>query len=281
MKNRGTSARTRLRLLSGNQCIRVQSGRIEENPQSADEGRIVRWYLAAGKTPPSKRSIVTASVCTIVISAFIYSLFGVTAVCVPICWCGFYISMNHRIRKRAELFELDYTAFLLSLASSIRTGLDPLVAFGQCATLFPSNGILAQEIRKTVLEVEAGIGEERAFRNFALHIAHPDVDLLRAALVFSRRQGSSLGSCLHRLARVTRQRQSFRRKMKGAVAMQRLSAFGIGACAVFVGIIQGTSNPQGIRDAWEHSVGRSVLCAGLFLVVGGLFWMIHMSRRRL
>lgn len=115
---------------------------------------------------------------------------------------------------------------------------------------------------------------------FARSIGHPDIGLLRTALVLSRRQGSSLSACLHRLAKVTRQRQSFRRKVRGAVAMQRLSAFGIAGCTVIVGVIQFTSNPHALRQAWNFPAGRLALSGGLGLVAVGLLWMLHMSRRR-
>jgi Flp pilus assembly protein TadB len=212
----------------------------------------------------------------------LYILAGAIAFVIPpVAALLCYLRLVTLVSSRAELFERDYTAFLLSLASSIRTGLDPLRAFIQCGELFPENSILSIEVKKTSHAIESGRGEDWAFGHFAYSIKHPDIGLLRAALILSRRQGSSLGTCLHRLARVTRQRQSFRRKIRGAVAMQRLSAFGIAGCTVIVGVIQGTSNPRAIHDAWQHPTGSIALAGGLGLVLFGLGWMLYMSRRRL
>ena len=62
--------------------------------------------------------------------------------------------------------------------------------------------------------------------------------------------------------------------------MQRLSAFGIAGCTVIVGLIQATSNPHAMRDAWDYPIGRVALSGGFSLVMLGLAWMLYMSRRQ-
>ena len=192
-----------------------------------------------------------------------------------------HIGMKRRIFKRAEGFERDYTAFLLSLASAIRTGLDPLVALVESYQLFPETSVLRQELLKVRAAVEAGMAEERIISEFASTIRHPDVAMFRSAFMMARREGSSLGVCLERLARVTRQRQSFRRKTRAAVAMQKLSAYCIGGCVVMVGFVQFAANPKGMMTVASHPVGSKALLLAACLVVGGLGWMMRMSRARL
>jgi Flp pilus assembly protein TadB len=239
-------------------------------------------FERAGRPLPRFSQCILSGFVITVVTLIASRLVGLIALLIPVAVLGiYYIWLQALVRSRVEHFERDYTAFLLSLASSIRTGQDPLMAFTQCGKLFSESSVLALEVKKTAREIESGKGEEWAFGNFANSIKHPDIALLRAALILSRRQGSSLGTCLHRLARVTRQRQSFRRKIRGAVAMQRLSAFGIAACTVIVAIIQVTSNPRAIRDAWQHPIGSLALAGGIALVILGLGWMIYMSRRRL
>ena len=239
-------------------------------------------FERAGRPLPRFSHCILSSLVITVVTLIASRLVGLIALLIPVAVLGIhYIWLQALVCSRVEYFERDYTAFLLSLASSIRTGQDPLMAFTQCGELFSASSVLALEVKKTAREIESGKGEEWAFSNFANSIKHPDIALLRAALILSRRQGSSLGTCLHRLARVTRQRQSFRRKIRGAVAMQRLSAFGIAGCTVIVAIIQVTSNPRAIRDAWQHPIGSLALAGGVALVILGLGWMIYMSRRRL
>lgn len=192
-----------------------------------------------------------------------------------------YSRIRRRIRARAVDFERDYTAFLLSLASAVRTGLDPLVAALQSDELFADGSELRKELVKFKCNIDRGMGEEQAIMEFAGTIDHPDVQLFRTAFILARREGSSLSLCLQRLARVTRQRQSFRRKVRAAVAMQKLSSIGIAGCAVVVGLFQSFANPAAIREAFNHPFGFKLLACGLFFMTLGLVWMMRMTRSRM
>lgn len=183
--------------------------------------------------------------------------------------------------KRAESFERDYPAFLLALCSSIRTGLDPLTALQNLQKLFPGNGELGRELKILNDAVLSGKNEEQAIAAFGRNIRHPDITLFRTAFLLARRQGSSLGEALHRLAKVTRSRQSFRRKMRGAVAMQRLSAFGILFCALAIGLFQALTSPAALRDAFADPIGKQALAAGIVLMLIGIGWMIRLTRQRI
>ncbi len=182
--------------------------------------------------------------------------------------------------RRAEAFESDYPAFLLALASAIRTGLDPVVALCRTEKLFDHDSLLGAELKKSREEIEQGIPEDTVLGTFASNIHHPDIDLFRVAFILSRQQGSSLSPCLHRLVKVTRQRQSFRRKTAAAVAMQRLSAFGIAVCAFATGSIQFLSNPSAFQDALTHPFGSRFILLGAVLMVSGIGWMLFLTRRR-
>jgi Flp pilus assembly protein TadB len=179
-----------------------------------------------------------------------------------------------------EGFERDYPAFLVALAASIRTGLDPLSAMLGLKDLFPTTTILGAQLARTAALIESGATEERAIAGFGEEVSHPDLPLFRSAFLLARREGSSLGDCLERLASVTRARQSFRRKTRAAVAMQRLSAFGIGGCAVLIGVMQAVANLDALVAAVNHPVGFRLLCIGFGLVVFGLGWMLRLTRSK-
>jgi Flp pilus assembly protein TadB len=192
-----------------------------------------------------------------------------------------FMLLKRKVFNRAENFERDYPALLVALASSVRTGLDPLVALTQSEQLFSPQSQMGKELHSLRLCIERGDSEEDALASFGRSIAHPDIPLFRTAFILSRRQGASLGECMHRLARVTRQRQSFRRKVRSAVAMQKLSAVGIGGCAIVIGIIQMISNPTSISAAWHDPVGQRLLALGCGLILAGLGWMMNMARARM
>ena len=182
---------------------------------------------------------------------------------------------------RTEAFECDYPAFLLSLSSAVRTGLDPVTAFCRSEILFTEDSILRKELEKSREAIERGAGEEDVIRGFAASIAHPDLDLFRTAFILSRKQGSSLSPCLQRLVKVTRQRQSFRRKTASAVALQKISALGIAGCALATGAMQYGTNPAAFHQTLAHPLGSRALLLGAFCMVSGLCWMLYMTRRRL
>lgn len=183
--------------------------------------------------------------------------------------------------KRSENFESDYPAFLLSLASSVRTGMDPLSAMIEVEKIFEPDSELRKELLKFSAAIGKGKSEQAAISDFGSTINHPDIQLFRTAFILARKEGSSLGDCLQRLAKVTRQRQSFRRKIKSAVAMQRLSAFGIGGCAIAITVIQVLGNPRILEDSIAHPIGQRLMISGTFLIIFGLFWMIRMTRSKI
>lgn len=183
--------------------------------------------------------------------------------------------------RRTIAFEKDYPAFLLSLRSAVRTGHDPLMALEHSVALFPKESVVRGEVSKVVKALNEGKTEDEAIGLFALTIPHPDVPLFRTGFLLSRKQGSSLAPCLERLVKTTRQRQSFRRKIASAVAMQKLSSFGVAGCALFVPVMQFITAPDDLKAAFEHPVGGVVITIGAGLVVFGFFWMLSMSRQKL
>jgi tight adherence protein B len=195
-----------------------------------------------------------------------------------------YATQIHLIERRCEKrqmgFDRDYTALLMSLASGIKTGLDPLIALTQSAQLFQKTSIMCAELESINTALQEGLSEESAIARFGSRVRHPDVKLFRMAFALARKEGASLSYCLQRLARVTRQRQSFRRKTRGAVAMQKLSAFGIAGCTLLIGAIQGITNRGAFIEAFMHPYGRVLLILGLLLVGIGIIWMVKMAKIR-
>jgi Flp pilus assembly protein TadB len=189
-----------------------------------------------------------------------------------------YLWLKRKIVERARSFERDYTALLLSLASAVRTGLDPLVALSQAGELFSKSSVIRRELLIFKDNCDRGLTEELAIRGFASSIAHPDIALFRSAMILARKEGSSLSSCLERLARVTRQRQSFRRKVQAAVALQKISAIAIGACALVIISIQYSSNTSAFMAALSHPLASRVIWLGFGLVIIGIVWLSRMAK---
>ena len=231
--------------------------------EAAQKLFLLRWFCSTG---------FVVSVALLITSIPVAILLA----CLMLWLC--FRSIQSRGVKRAAEFEKDYTAFLLSFASSVRTGLDPVVAFYSCGKLFEEGSLIRVELERFRSLLESGVREEEVLRDFARTVDLPNLSLLRTAVILARQEGASLADCLRRLAKVTRQRQSFRRKIKAALAMQRLSAFGISGCAIVIGVFQVITNPEGIGVAFGHSVGRYLLLGGAGLMMLGLVWMLHLAK---
>jgi Flp pilus assembly protein TadB len=184
-------------------------------------------------------------------------------------------------KKQALAFERDYPTFLLSLASSVRAGLDPLAAMLTTREVFPESSPVHQEIARVESLIRSGEPELEALERFAENVAHPDLPLFRATLSIAMREGGPIGPSLERLARVTRRRQAFRQRARGAVAMQRLSAFGIVASALSIIIFQlFTAREQVVQAATHPFGGVAYLLGGTFLI-SGITWLLMLTRSRI
>lgn len=189
----------------------------------------------------------------------------------------------HRARRAwnvIEAFERDYPAFLLSLASAVKTGLDPFDAMLLCGEMFSSQSPIRQQVAQVEHAVRDGQREDRAIKAFGSEISHPDIKLFHDAFIIARQCGASISPVLYRLAKFTRQRQSFRRKVSAAVAMQRLSSYGIIGCCIVIACIQCVASPQGILLACREQMGQIMLSIGMSLMVTGMLWMLYLTRRR-
>lgn len=204
---------------------------------------------------------------------------ALVALAIPFATYGFayWCRARRASRERAHL-ERDLPPLLTSIASSVRAGIDPLKALGDAATQFPEESPLRRELSDFRAGLMRGGDEVVLIDALCARYEHPDVELFKRCLVLSRAHGSSLAEPLHRVVKVVRQRQSFRRKTRAALAMHRMSAVGIAGCALLIGIMQMTVNRKGIEVALANPVGLMFLIGGAFLVAAGVAWMLSMGR---
>lgn len=190
---------------------------------------------------------------------------------------GVYVYVRARARSHRLAIDRDLPALLTSVASSVRAGMDPLSALLGAREYFSRDTVLVEEIEKIRRGIHEGRDEEELLDGFLALYESRDGELFKGCLILSRRHGGSLADPLHRITRVVRQRQSFRRKTKAALAMHRMSAIGIALCAVAMGALQCGMNPQSLEIAFNHPIGSKILCGGLLLISTGLGWMLTMG----
>ncbi len=216
-------------------------------------------------------STVAITVLALVTGNFFFLLL----VAVPPLVARLYISS--KMAKRVSAFDKDFAALLLSLASSLKAGVDATSALERSVELFPNESVMHEELAAFVRELASGTREDEAIGAFASSVDHPDIELFRRSFLLSRKQGASLSMCLQRLARFTRQRQSFRRKIAASLAMQKLSAIGIGGCAAMIVVIQLVSQTESFFAALEHPLGFRMLVLGGLFILTGLGLMLRLA----
>lgn len=181
-------------------------------------------------------------------------------------------------RSERAAVDRDIVTLLTAVASSVRAGFDPVAAVTEAREFFPHESPVRRELQLFYEGLARGDDEEVAIRGLFARIPSPEVELFKGCLLLARKHGSSLAEPLHRIARVVRQRQSFRRKTRAALAMHRMSAVGIAICAALIGVIQAAMNPAGIAVACAQPVGLALLGAGSLLIVTGIAWMMSLGR---
>jgi Flp pilus assembly protein TadB len=189
-----------------------------------------------------------------------------------------YLKVNLRARSRSNAIERDLPALLTSVASSVRAGIDPLQAISDAEQYFPPDSPLAEEVRTFKLRLAEGEDEGKVVEKFLEDDANRDAELFKQCILLSRKHGSSLSEPLHRVVRVVRQHQSFKRKTRAALAMHKMSAFGIMLCALITALLQIIMNAEGVQAAFADPRGVVLLSIGGSLIMLGVFWMIRMGR---
>lgn len=248
------------------------------SPESAPRAR---QDEAGGARSDLGDAIRTPSGAAICVGALIVAIAvnPLAGVCVPLLSLGVMFWLrSRRARHTRALLERDLPSLLTSIASSVRAGIDPMKALADSADQFPEESPLRSELSELRVGLTKGKDEVDLIDLFCSGFQHPDVELFKRCLILSRTHGSSLAEPLHRVTRVVRQRQSFRRKTKAALAMHRMSAVGIAGCAVLIGLMQVSVNRKGIQIAIANPVGVLFLVGGASLVAAGVAWMLSMGR---
>jgi Flp pilus assembly protein TadB len=204
----------------------------------------------------------------------VFAGIGVIVLSALVVW----MQLARRERRRINAVERDLPALVTSVASSVRAGVDPLRAICDAEEYFPPESPFVPEVRRVKQRLAAGDDEFAVVADFLVEDANPDVELFKQCILLSRRHGSSLAEPLHRVVRTIRQRQSFKRKTRAALAMHRMSAVGIAGCAIVITGMQLVMNITGVKTAFENPAGKIFIGIGASLIVVGVVWMLQMGK---
>ncbi len=211
-----------------------------------------------------------------IVAAWLGILKGILCVTAGVVFL--FLKERRLVRQRLRSVDRDLPALLTSVASSVRAGIDPLVALSEAREFLPSDSALTAELERFHRTLAAGGDEDEVIDRLFREVTTPDIELFKGCLRLSRKHGSSLAEPLHRVTRVVRQRQSFRRKTRAALVMHRMSAVGISLCAALIALMQVVTNPDGIQLVLQHSLGSKLLISGGVFIAIGVGWMMSLGR---
>ncbi len=244
-----------------------------ERSQSQRRMSLVSRHLSA-------RSVRRYAVIVVTIAALVGASFAFVAA-LGVCALGVLGLLTYARCKETQCnraIERDLPALLTAVASSVRAGIDPLRAIIDAKGYLPAESPFVSEVRLFEQRLARGEDEFEAIEQLLAGAYNADVELFKRCILLSRRHGSSLADPLHRIVRVVRQRQSFKRKTRAALAMHRMSALGIALCAILIAIMQLAMNSRGVAQAVEKTAGVVLLSAGGALIVVGVSWMLCMGK---
>lgn len=240
-------------------------------------GRLDKVAGLAGMPPRALKRLAASQLVVAGSIAVVFgALYGLMALALSAIITFLYV--RRRIKVRRTSLDRDLPALLTSIVSSVRAGIDPIVAIIKSAEYLPPGTPLTEGVAALSGRLEQGNDETDEIGLFLKEYEHPDLELFKRCVLLSRKHGCSLSEPLHRITRVIRQRHSFRRKTKAALAMHRLSAFGIALSALVICLIQVGTNKKGVFLALDHPVGSKMLGAGCLLILAGVVWMVSMGR---
>lgn len=243
---------------------------------AAESGSETETKLVRGAKLFVPGFLVCATVAGAAVSLLVVPWGGPVAVIVAIAGRRI-IQIRFRERRRDSL-DRDLPALLTSVASSVKAGLDPLAALVEARDYFPKATPLSDELECLRRGLSSGDDEVAIINRFLSGYGNQDGELFKRCLLLSRRHGASLAEPLHRITKVVRARHSFRRKVRAALVMHRMSAIGIAVCALIVGAIQAAMNMSGVVMALHHATGRIFIIVGASLIISGVCWMLSMGR---
>lgn len=180
--------------------------------------------------------------------------------------------------KRYNRFDSDYPAFLLSLVSLMKTGMNTMTALDTSSKGLDEESMVRQEVQLMNERLRYGVPEEKSVGSFGEDVYHPEIELFVQALLLSRRVGGNLSDTLERLAKQVRRRQYFRKSANAAIGMQRGSIWIILLIMMVMLVYLYVVYPEAITTAIGDESGWMLWQIGICAILLGIFWIRQVTK---
>lgn len=139
---------------------------------------------------------------------------------------------------------------------------------------------LAEEIARTLAEIDLGRPFEEAMRGLSERSASRDIDLWVTAMLVHRHTGGNLANIADSLAERVTQRLQLRGEIRALTAQGRLSGLVVATAPVGFLMLLSIGSREQVQVLYSTPIGWGLLTAGLAMNALGLLWIKWILRIR-
>ena len=132
------------------------------------------------------------------------------------------------------------------------------------------------EFRKTLDEINFGLGYEDALRNMADRVDCPDLKFFALSVIIQRQSGGNLAEILEKISGLIRERFKLHGKVKALTGEARASAVILALLPFFMAATIYVLNPSYIEILFREPVGRWMVAGALAMMFIGMIAMKRM-----
>ena len=139
---------------------------------------------------------------------------------------------------------------------------------------------IGTEFRKTLDEINFGIGVDQAMKNLAYRVDCPDLQFFVVSVIIQRETGGNLAEILEKIALLIRERFKLYGKVRTLAAEGKLSAVILIALPFLIALYFFVIQPEYIGLLFRDPVGIAMLIGASIMMLIGVFMMRKMIQIR-
>jgi tight adherence protein B len=182
----------------------------------------------------------------------------------------------YKRRKRTKQLQDQLPGALDMLARAVRAGESLDQALEVVGAHSPEP--LAAEFRTCARQLGMGLSIPGVMRSLVDRVQLYDVRIFTTTLIVHRQTGGNVARMLERLAKVIRDRLSYRRQLKVSTGAGRASALLVGLMGPVVFLFFFFCRPEYLNAMLETTLGQSMLIIAATLEIIGLIWTVRLMK---
>ena len=179
-----------------------------------------------------------------------------------------------RKKRRLALFEKQLPDALDMVARALKAGHAFNGGLQMVAMEFADPA--RTEFRKTLEEINFGVGYEDALRNMADRVDCPDLKFFALSVIIQRQSGGNLAEILDKISYLIRERFKLHGKVKALTGEARASAIVLSLLPFFMAAIIYFLNRDYIEILFRETVGLWMVAGAIVMMLIGMFAMKRM-----